>query len=530
MAMMAQTHVEGVEYYKADQIENAKTLLQRNLNNAGTDKAVSYYYLGQIDLLDNNLNAAAKNFELGAQADPENPFNYIGLGSIELRKGDYKVANNQFSAAEKRAKKDASVYVDIARAYYDVDPVKYAKEIEKKMEKARKVNIACPDIYIFEGDQAADAQNYNSAGTKYDMAIGYDTKATGAYVKYAKLFKKVNPSYSVQMLKKLLADNPNSALGQRELANIYYDLNQFDDAAKQYGAYVKNPNHFKEDEDRYAFLLFYDGQYQQGYDYATQLLKANPNNFTARRFQFMNAAQIPAMKEQLLPMAEALQAAHNKDAAKNKYAAVDYNLLSHVYQQAGKTAEAEAVLQEGMKAMPDNANFIKSLAQLYLNSDNYVKCADTFAKYVAKVGDAGYNDLVQLALYDYVAGIQCQQNKSEDAAKYFDEAIKNAQKAIEEAPEQYKPKKIIGDVMAAKNAANPAEASKAASPFYEEAIGLLEASADPSKYATDAKNMYKALGYYFLDAKDKAKAKSYFQKYMTLDPNNAEMAKFVNTL
>ena len=37
----AQTHVEGAEYYKADQFDNAKELLLRSLNNSGTDKAVS---------------------------------------------------------------------------------------------------------------------------------------------------------------------------------------------------------------------------------------------------------------------------------------------------------------------------------------------------------------------------------------------------------------------------------------------------------------------------------------------------------
>ena len=43
MSAAAQTHVEGAEYYKADQFDNAKELLLRSLNNAGTDKSVSDY-------------------------------------------------------------------------------------------------------------------------------------------------------------------------------------------------------------------------------------------------------------------------------------------------------------------------------------------------------------------------------------------------------------------------------------------------------------------------------------------------------
>ena len=39
LTALAQTHAEGVEYYEADQLHNAKELLQRNLNNPGTAKA-----------------------------------------------------------------------------------------------------------------------------------------------------------------------------------------------------------------------------------------------------------------------------------------------------------------------------------------------------------------------------------------------------------------------------------------------------------------------------------------------------------
>ena len=62
LTVMAQTHVEGEEYYKADQFENAKDLLTRSLNNAGTDKAVSNYYLGLIAVGNDKLASAEKYF------------------------------------------------------------------------------------------------------------------------------------------------------------------------------------------------------------------------------------------------------------------------------------------------------------------------------------------------------------------------------------------------------------------------------------------------------------------------------------
>ena len=131
LAANAQTHQEGREYYKADQLENAKDLLTRSLSNPQTDKAVSNYYLGLIALGEKDNAAAAKYFEQGIAADADNPYNYVGQGRIQLLNGDAKAAETLFKQAEKLTKKDPGVEIAIARAYDAVDPVVYAKQITK---------------------------------------------------------------------------------------------------------------------------------------------------------------------------------------------------------------------------------------------------------------------------------------------------------------------------------------------------------------------------------------------------------------
>ncbi|MDE6447967.1 MAG: hypothetical protein K2L35_06575, partial [Muribaculaceae bacterium] len=277
---LAQTHAEGVEYYEAGQLGNAKELLTRNHNNADTDKAISYFYQGQIALKEEK-NAEAKNlFNQGVQANPEYPLNYVGLGQLDLIANAPKEAEANFKKADGLAKKDAGVQIAIARAYDAVNPELYAKEISKRVDKARKMDMKNPDIYIFEGDVLARAKDYGSAGAKYEMALNYDPNATAAYFKYANLFSQVNPEYGINMLQKLLQLNPESALGQRSLANAYYNQSMYKEAATEYGKYVNNPNHFKQDEDRYAFLLFYGGEFQTGYAFAKTLLAETPTNYT----------------------------------------------------------------------------------------------------------------------------------------------------------------------------------------------------------------------------------------------------------
>ena len=115
------------------------------------------------------------------------------------------------------------------------------------------------------------------------MATTYNPKAADAYVKYAKLYTKFNPDFAISMLKKLLENNPNSALGQRELAEAYYNKEDYKNAAEQYSKYINNPSHFKSDENRYLLLLFSGGKYQEGYDYSNSLKTSTANTWLIPR-------------------------------------------------------------------------------------------------------------------------------------------------------------------------------------------------------------------------------------------------------
>lgn len=532
----AQTHIDGEEYYKADQLENAKDLLQRSLNNAQTDKAVSYYYLGMIAVDENQKAEAAKFFDQGVAANAKYPYNYVGQGLLKLMAGDTKGAEDLFKEADKNSKKDASLQIAIARAYDRVDPMRFEKQIAKQVQKARKFNLENSDIYIFEGDQFREAKDWGKAASMYEMASNYDKNATAAYVKYANLYTMVNPDYAIKMLGNLLSVNPNSALGQRELANAYYNKKDYAKAATEYGKYVQNPSHFKSDENRYAFLLFYGGDYKKGYDYATKLLKEDPANFTAQRYQFMNAAQIPEMKDQLLPLAEALYARYKADPKNNRFAPIDFNLISYEFQNAKRPDEAIDVLQQAIKEIPDFADFNKSLAMAYIDKNDLTHAAEAYAGYMGKI-EPGYNDYIQQATFDFYAGIE---NKADaaKAAKFFNDAKANADKAREILPDNYMPSKIYGDI--AKQTASKDAAESAAVKDYEVSSDLLDAAikknvsegkAVPNRYKSDAKDINVYLGnYYYEKVRDDAKAKKYFNRALEQDPGNTQLQNFVNKI
>lgn len=535
LVSFAQTHKEGEEYYRADQFSNAKELLERNYNNAGTDKAVSDYYLGLIALRNGNTAEAADHFNKGVSENPEYAFNYVGLGELALRKGDKKEAEALFKQAKSYAKKDASLDIAIARAYYNVDPTLYAKEIDKNVLQAQKDSpkdgpaFTNADIYLFEGDRKNDLKDFGGAGNQYEMATTYNPNATEAYVKYAELFTQVNPQYAINMLNKLLDVNPNSALGQRELAKAYLNAKDYKNAVAQYEKYVKNPNHFKDDEVQLSYLLFVDGDFQQGYDFASNLLKKNPNDFTAQRFQFLNAANIDALKDQMLPMAEALIAANKANPA-NKFAQIDYILITPELLSAGRPDEAHALVDQAIANDPENPEYYRLMATVYTKEKDFVKTAQAYDQYIAKKDKPGYNDIVQQARYDYYAGASQLIDNPELSKELLTKATEVADQALAISSDYPTPFIIKGQAAIAL-APTDEDRLSAAVPYYTKAIEIIEGGSDPSRYASDLRDLYTYIGNYYLQQmNDVESAIPYFEKYVELTPNDQDTKAYIETL
>lgn len=527
-SLFAQTHVEGMEYYKADQFNNAEELLKRNYENPGTDKALSDYYLGQIAFMRGNAQESKNYFEKGIQTSPNNPYCYIGLGYLALTNGDTKTAEKYFKEAESKDKNNQSVQIEIARAYFDADPVKNKAKYEKRIANAVKKDISNPDIYILRGDilryealVQRDEKTLGKAAAEYDMAITNDPSSAVAYVKYADMYNESdNPTYAISKLEELVRNNPNSALGQRQLANAYYDNKQYREAVDQYGKYVQNPSHFKSDEDRYALLLFSDNNYKEGYNFATKLYQENPDNFNAQRFQFMNAAYLPEMADQLLPMADALLAKHKANQS-NYLSILDYSLISDQLAKAKRFDEALALLEEAKENYPDRESFYKDEANVYLAMEEYDKTADAYMEYIDHMAEPGYNEFIQGALYDYFAGY------TKGDKTYYDKATELANKAAEAYPDFYRPYKVLADIQVQQ--ASDANASTVAFDNYSKALQLLGENPDP-KYNNDLKGIYRYLGIYYAEKKDKAQAKNYLNKYLELNPSDTQISNYVKSL
>lgn len=521
---------DGVDYYNADRFNKAKIILEKTMGDASTDKALSYYYLGQLDLrnwhddmLDKDVKAdvkaAAEQFNNGIKANPDCGYNYVGLGQVALINGNKAEAEKQFKAALATNKKDAALIAAVARAYAEVDPVAYSKEIDKYIAMGLKASKDKePKVYVLKGDLAKGSDIGAAAGF-YEQAIIYQEEAGSvnpeAYVKYSNLYRKVNPDFAIGKLVELNEKLPTSALAQSELAEKYYDNNQFTRAAEQYGKYMKNPNHFQLDEQRYSGLLYFGKKYPESLEIASQVLAKDPDNLYMQRMVMLNKA---ALEDFEGAEAAAAKLFAHKDA---KFTATDYSTHAQVLTSLNRPEEAVTAYLAAYELNPEkNKQMLVEVSDMYNKLENDSLAVFYMQKYV-DLGDASLTDYNVLSNRYKNLGLTLPEGSPERKAA-AENGLKNLDIVIKDAASKGNLYRNRATLLMVRDGADMTPE------LLDTYNKMLEAyDAEPEKAQANAsgyKAAYLRLGVYYLQSGDKALARDYFEKLLAIDPEN-ETAK-----
>lgn len=514
---------DGVEYYRADQPEEASIILNNTLNDAATDQSTAYYYLGQIALKSGDKANAKKCFEKGLSLNADNGYNYVGLGALALAEGNTSAASGYFKDAKGKAKKNADVMTEIARAYFVADPVKYNNEIEKALADAKKAQKNAPAPFILEGDRLAKT-NVGEAAGMYEMAAQFDTKLEHpeAYVKYARTYFPVNPQYAIDKLNELLKAQPNSALAQRELAEKYYENNQLTLAAQQYEKYIQNPNSFKKDKQRLVGLLFFAKRYPESFALASELLNEDPTNFYMQRLQFYNKK---AMGENEAAKAAAEKLFANTSADLNSQ---DYIQYGELLQDMGQDTLGVEMYEKAVASAPEKTALLKDLSGAYSTAKMYDKAADAMARFIQGEGEnANPNDILALARRYQNLAISYLETDSVASKNAADKALATIDEVIKRVPDNPLVLNTKSDIL---RVANHGEVNDAVIAADQATLALLDSDpANLEKRQSIYRAIYSRLGNYYLINKDIPTAKAYFQKFYEVDPSE-ELKTFIEGL
>lgn len=522
----AQGLKDAIEYFRANQPEEAEIIINRvaELSPAElspAERSTACYYLGHIAFDRGNYDNANKLFNRGIELNAENAFNYVGLGMVALR-DDAKAAENYFKQAKKLDKKNAVLLTDIARAYYKVDPVKYAKNIEKGIEEAKKADKACPAIYILQADMLADEDRPGDAAGYYEMAMNAanSSEYPEAFVKYARTYFSVNPQFAIKGLQNLLEISPNSALAQRELAEKYYENNQLTRAYEQYGKYIQNPNHFQRDEQRYVGLLYFGKNYNESNRWADIILANDPNNFYMKRMKFLNHAALENDNE-------AMAAAEEFFAAEGEFVPNDYMSYGELLHKLGNDSVSIIMYEKAVALAPERLNLYAELSSAYTNVGEFGKAAEAQQKFIDG-GEYTTNDLMMLARR-YQNAAATSEIGTPERAEYARRAVETINQVVEKAPNNYTVKLTRARILLI---ANDNQANEDVVAAMKELLDILDADpANKTAKVNDYIFILNQLGRYYQEVvQDTPQALVYYDKFVEINPDNEALVNYVKSL
>ena len=410
-------------------------------------------------------------------------------------------------------KKNISLLIAIGRAYLANEMI---EEAQGYADRARKVDSKSSLVYLFAGDIALAQKNVGKACGYYEQAMLFDEDCYDAYYKYARAYMGVNPQLSVDKLTELKTKHPENIDVDRELANVYYYMGKYSEAKSAYDDFMSQGKPNVQDYAHYAMLLYLNKNYQQSLDMAAKGLSEDANNHLLKRLKMYNLYELKSYKDGLTAADSFFQ-----DPTSPDYVYLDYLYCGRLYladQQPEKAFENFNKALE-LDANKEHPEAIKEVSEAYESLQNYPEAIRLYQLYMDAIGDkAEISDLFLFGRLNYMAAGMAGVTE-EDKKAYLTKADEIFGEVSQRVPENY-----LGYFWRARtNAmADPETVDGLAKPYYESALAILEKNPNSSKSIMIECESY--LGYYYFLQKDYEQSKVYWNKILSLDPEN-ETAK-----
>ena len=525
--------IEAERYPKAE-----KTLTQMATSSPTAD---NQFYLGYYYLRSGQVDKAKAAFEKGATADAKNQLNNVGLAGVALAKKDRATAKSLLDNAVGQTKsKNQDVLIRSAEMYTLSDQTNdpaaalslltTADEKDKKNENA-EIEMLMGDAYFLKNDGG-------NAITKYENALAIDPKLAEANYKIGRLYLRGKNYQKAQEFFKLAIQNdPEFAPTYRAYADALANSRAYKTAAQNYEMYIQKSGttdpELLLDVARYKFLA---EDYQGAISYLDQL-KGKINNPIIDRMYGWAYSALGKNSESVESLNRFIS------TAPQKVIYDDYKYLGRAQGQLG-TPEGDSLSVVNLeKAAPldTTENLYREIGEKYYKTKRFDKAATYYEKTITNDKKPQNNDYLWLGLANYQYAPRVGRDSTAtpiDTAQipqvkqqYYlraDSAFAQMAQKIEVDGKKYP---LAYYYRAGANYyAYPNDKDKGASlatPLYEKFIeqAMSPDSSDKTDYKKYLITSYKALAGFSLLKKDDSKAKEYFDKVLTLDPNDESVKK-----
>ncbi|MFZ4581967.1 MAG: tetratricopeptide repeat protein [Paludibacter sp.] len=512
------TASQGVLYFKSGFPVIAKNILLQDFN-AGSNKEEASYYLGNIYFNESKIDSAKYFFNEGLKANPMSALNSIGTIMLTLKSTDPKIATASLMKImkDKANKKNIAIPIAISYAYLYIGDASKALEY---WNKARSVNSKSAELFVLKGDILAPT-SLGDACSNYETAILYNKDCKEAYVKYARVYKAMNQKEAIKKLIELKSISPDFVLADRELGDIYYAMNDFENASVSYERYIKSGNVTNvSDLTKYSMTLFMNHDFNKSLDVAKMGLLKTPNSPAFSRLVMYNYVD-------LKNPAEAINYADlffNK-STNPEFTFLDYRYYGQALRDSKQYNEAAKHYITALKYDATKVELWKDISDMYTEIDSLNNAIDAYNKYLNSNPEKLKNNadaLMGLGKLYYGLG-----NDSTTSAVAKKSALLKAD-SVFAVVKSLEREVYRGDFWRARtNAAlDPETTLGLAKPFYEQTLAIVEPKND-ARYNAVLVECYSYLGYYTLLQKDNAGSLVYWNKILVINPSNATAKKAI---
>ncbi|MEA4936843.1 MAG: hypothetical protein VB102_09395 [Paludibacter sp.] len=511
--------VQGILFYKSGYYQAAKALLISESKTNTQSEAEICYYLGNIYFSENKPDSAEIYFKKGLTADPLFAQNSIGLAMLNMKTNIVQAETDIKNILKiKKNKKDVNVYVAAGYAYLfnglDEKALYYQSQ-------AKKIKSRDASVYVLLGDILAK-KSIGDACSNYELAIYYDENCEEAYVKYARAYKTVNTKLSIEKLNLLKQKDPGFTLVDKELGDIYYNMNNFKQAAEHYEVYLQSGNSDIQDLTKYSMTLFLNHDFAKSLEVAKLGIQKAPRNPAFNRLSMYNNVDLKNREAALEAADLFFNHSDNPD-----FTYLDYRYYGQALRDSKQISQATEQYIKALSYDSTKVELWKDISDMYNENNDYKNAVPAYEKYMKSLSDKDKSADVIIALGKlyYSLGKDAISDSLTSKISFLKaDSIFGIIATME--PDGYR-----GNFWRARtnSALDPESTKGLAQPYYTQTVNLIEPKND-ERYNSVLIECYSYLGYYTLLQKDNAGSILYWEKILKIDPNNATAKKAVDAL
>ena len=377
--------------------EYDKVIKMVNEKLANDPKNADLYYLKGNAYLGSEALFEAKNaFRQGVGYQGRNPWNYIGLGTVQAKESNFPEAKVNFDKALERSKTDAtSIMLGVANGYLGSDKREFLDEAEKMLLTIRNKEpenkfafVALGDMYLLQNIDELALMNYLEA-------VRIDNQYLEGWLRVGQLrVKEKLYNEGAEAFTKAIEIDPTFAPAYREMGNLWYKAQKFEKAHQNYKEYVDRTEGDISAEIKFVGFKYLIGKYDEAIELGSKLVQDTSSLVLYRMlgYSYIEKKDTDKGKEWMDKYFTSMKA-----KSKEKFLlASDYEYLGKLHHQLKEFDKAEENYLKSLEIDAENIAVYKTIADMYSKQKNHEKAVVYYTKFI-EVGKPKFKDYFTLA-------------------------------------------------------------------------------------------------------------------------------------